>query len=133
MLNQCCDQRTSYARCQIRLALWFAAYTSVLPSVCEVDGTFIIVCYWGTLLESVTAGFVCRNFRPRVPWIRDGSSTLLGRNILSLVIAGSPLRGRDGTVYVNDINDRACPLLFLKILYWCLLLSLWPFQLYFIP
>ena len=33
--------------------------------------------------------------------------------------------------FMSDINHRACPLLF--ILFFYLFLSLWPFQLYFIP
>ena len=33
--------------------------------------------------------------------------------------------------FVFDITNRACPLLFIVFL--CLFLSLWPFQLYFIP
>ena len=36
-----------------------------------------------------------------------------------------------GSVYVVDINQLSLPTLF--ILFWCLFLSLWPFQLYFVP
>ena len=43
---------------------------------------------------------------------------------------GSPFVG-DVTVYVLDINQPSLPTLF--ILFLCLFLSLWPFQLYFIP
>ena len=47
------------------------------------------------------------------------------------ISAGSPSRSKDVMVYVFDINQLACPLLF--VLFLCLFLSLWPFQLYFIP
>ena len=47
------------------------------------------------------------------------------------VPAGSPSRGGDVTVYVLHINQPSLPTLFLLFL--CLFLSLWPFQLYFIP
>ena len=45
----------------------------------------------------------------------------------SLVPAGSPSRGGDVMVYVLDINQPSLPTLF--ILFLCLFLSLWPFQL----
>ena len=45
--------------------------------------------------------------------------------------ARSPSRGGDVTVYVLDIIQLGLPTLFLLFL--CLFLSLWPFQLYFIP
>ena len=50
---------------------------------------------------------------------------------LILVSLGSPSRGGDVTVYVSDINHPSLPTLF--VLFLCLFLSLWPFQLYFIP
>ena len=43
----------------------------------------------------------------------------------------SPSRGGDATVYVLDINQKSSPTIFIVFL--CLFLSLWPFQLYFIP
>ena len=46
------------------------------------------------------------------------------------VPAGSPLRGGDVAVYVLDINHPSWPILF--ILFLCLFLSVWPFQLYYI-
>ena len=45
---------------------------------------------------------------------------------------GLPSRGGDATVYALDINQPSLPT-FLKILFLCLFLSLWPIQLYFIP
>ena len=47
------------------------------------------------------------------------------------VPAGSPSRGGDVMVYVLDVNHPSLPNLF--ILFLCLFLSLWAFQLYFIP
>ena len=47
------------------------------------------------------------------------------------VFAGSPSRGGDVTVYILDINQPSLPTLI--ILFLCLILSLWLFQLYFIP
>ena len=47
------------------------------------------------------------------------------------VPAGSPSRGGDVTVYVLDISQPSLPTPFILFLY--LFLSLWPFQLYFIP
>ena len=47
------------------------------------------------------------------------------------VPAGSPSPGGDVTVYVVEINQPSLPTLF--TLFLCLFLSLWPFQLYFIP
>ena len=48
----------------------------------------------------------------------------------SCVPAGLPSRGGDVAAYVFNISHQACPLLF--ILFLCLFLSLWLFQLYFI-
>ena len=48
-----------------------------------------------------------------------------------LVPAGSPSRNGDVAVCVLTWTNRSCPLLFILSL--CLFLSLWPFQLYFIP
>ena len=45
--------------------------------------------------------------------------------------ARSPSGGLEATAYVLDINQPSLPTLF--ILFLCLFLSLWPFQLYFIP
>ena len=47
------------------------------------------------------------------------------------VPAGSPSRGGNVAVYVFDINQPSLPTLF--ILFLCLFLFLWSFQLYFIP
>ena len=47
------------------------------------------------------------------------------------VPAGSPSRGGDVTVYVLDISQPSSPTLSILFLY--LFLSLWPFQLHFIP
>ena len=47
------------------------------------------------------------------------------------VPTGLPSLGGDVTVYVLDINQPSWPTL--CILFSCLFLSLWPFQLYFIP
>ena len=47
------------------------------------------------------------------------------------VLAGSPSRGGDVSVYVFDISQPSLPTLF--ILFLCLFLSLWQFHLYFIP
>ena len=47
------------------------------------------------------------------------------------VPVGSHSYGGDVAVYVLDINQLSLPLLF--ILFWCLFLCLWPFQLYLIP
>ena len=55
-------------------------------------------------------------------------STLLPR---SYSPAGLPSRGADVTVYVLHINQPSFPILF--ILFLCLFLSLWPFQLCLIP
>ena len=44
---------------------------------------------------------------------------------------GSPSRGGDVKVYVLHINQPSLPTL--SILFLCLCLSLWPFQLHFIP
>ena len=53
---------------------------------------------------------------------------------ITWVPKGSPSRGGDVAVYVFDIKtNRAWPLPFSFILFLCLFLSLWPFQLYFIP
>ena len=48
---------------------------------------------------------------------------------------GSPSRGGDGAVYVFNINQPSLPtpLKKIQILFLCLFLSVWPFQLYFIP
>ena len=48
---------------------------------------------------------------------------------------GSPSRGVDVVIYVLNINQPSLPTLLKKngILFLCLFLSLWPFQLYFIP
>ena len=51
--------------------------------------------------------------------------------MISSVPAGSPSRGGDVKVYVYDINQPILPILF--ILFLCLFLSIWPFELYFIP
>ena len=77
------------------------------------------------------------------PFVHASSGSTLVQNSsepVSPVPAGSLLRGGDVTVYVYDINQpslpllyRACPLLLLLILILCLFLSLWPFQLHFIP
>ena len=53
------------------------------------------------------------------------------RGLYGYVPAGSPSRGGDVTVYVLDISQPSLPPLFVLFLY--LFLSLWPFQLYFIP
>ena len=50
---------------------------------------------------------------------------------LLMVPAGSPSSDGSVTVYVVDINQPSLPTLF--ILFLRLFLSLWPFQLYFIP
>ena len=50
----------------------------------------------------------------------------------SLVPAGSPLPSGHVAVCVFDINPQSLPTPFF-ILFLCLFLSLWPFQLYFIP
>ena len=47
------------------------------------------------------------------------------------VLAGSPSRGGDVTVYVLDINQLSLQTLFIRFL--CLSMSLWLFQLHFIP
>ena len=47
------------------------------------------------------------------------------------VPTGSPSRGGDVAVYIFGINQASLPTLFYSFL--CLFLSLWPFQLYFIP
>ena len=47
----------------------------------------------------------------------------------ALFPGGSPSRGGEVTVYDSDINRPSLPALF--ILFLCLFLSLWPFQLYF--
>ena len=44
---------------------------------------------------------------------------------------GSPSRGGDIAVFVLDIDQQSLPTLFVLSL--CLFLSLWSFQLYFIP
>ena len=49
----------------------------------------------------------------------------------SFVPSGSPSRGGDVVVYVLDTNKLSLPTPF--ILFLCLFLSLWSFQLYFIP
>ena len=49
---------------------------------------------------------------------------------LATAPTGSPSRGGDIAVYVLDIIQRPCPLF--SILFLCLFLFLWPFQLYFI-
>ena len=51
--------------------------------------------------------------------------------MISSIPAGSPSRGGDVTVYVLDINQPSLPTLF--ILFLCLFLSPWSFQLYFLP
>ena len=48
-----------------------------------------------------------------------------------LVPADSPSRGGDVAVYIFDINKPNGPRLFIQFL--CLFLSIWPFQLHFIP
>ena len=48
-----------------------------------------------------------------------------------LVLAGSPSHGADAMVYLLDINQPSLPTL--SVLFLCLFLSLWPFQLYSIP
>ena len=53
------------------------------------------------------------------------------RHAFSPVPAGSPSHGEDVVVYVKDINQPSLPTPF--VLFLCLFLSLWPFQLYFIP
>ena len=50
---------------------------------------------------------------------------------LQAVLAGSPSHGGDVTVYVFDKSQQSLPTPFILFLY--LFLSLWPFQLYFIP
>ena len=45
---------------------------------------------------------------------------------------GSPSRSGDVVVYVKDINQPSLPAPFYSVLV-CLFMSLWPFQLYFIP
>ena len=67
---------------------------------------------------------------PPTPPLRSMFNKVL---TLHWVPADSSSRGGDVTVYVYDITNQACPLLFLKILFLCLFLSLGPFQLYFIP
>ena len=47
------------------------------------------------------------------------------------VPAGTPSRGGDVAIYVFDTNQPSLPTPF--NLFLCLFLSLWPFQLYFIP
>ena len=58
---------------------------------------------------------------------------LLGLFMLTVqnVPAGLPSCGGDVTVYFLHINQPSLPTLFILSL--CLFLSLWPFQLYFIP
>ena len=51
--------------------------------------------------------------------------------VLLLVLAGSPSRGGDLTVYVLDISQPSLPTPFILFSY--LFLPLWPFQLDFIP
>ena len=51
--------------------------------------------------------------------------------LLLLVLAGSPSRRGDATVYILDVNQSSLPTLFALLL--SLFLYLWPFQLYFIP
>ena len=53
--------------------------------------------------------------------------------IIMSVPPGSPSRGGDVAVYVFDVNQPSLPIPFFYILLLCLFLSLWPFQLYFIP
>ena len=50
---------------------------------------------------------------------------------ISVVMALSMVRGGDVAVYVYDMNQPSLPTALLLFL--CLFLSLWPFQLYFIP
>ena len=66
---------------------------------------------------------VARGLECRLNMLSSGSYTM--------VHAGSALRGGDVTVYVIDVNQPSLPTLF--ILFLCLFLSLWPFNLYFIP
>ena len=49
------------------------------------------------------------------------------------VPVGSPSRGGDVAVYVFDIKPTELAYTFCFILFLCLCLSLWPFQLYFTP
>ena len=68
------------------------------------------------------------------------SSILMKGSVLKLLLAtfwplllvpmGSSSHNRDVMVYVLDITNRACPLFFS---FCVVFLSLWPFQLYFIP
>ena len=46
-------------------------------------------------------------------------------------LSGSPSSGRDGAVFVLDLNQASFPLLFIPFL--CLFLSLWTIELYFSP
>ena len=52
---------------------------------------------------------------------------------ISVVMALSMVRGGDVAVYVYDMNQPSLPTPSFFILFLCLFLSLWPFQLYFIP
>ena len=58
-------------------------------------------------------------------------SVSLNLILYALVPAGSPSRGGDVAVYVFDMDQPSLPTLF--VLFLCLFLSLWPFQLHFIP
>ena len=97
-----------------------------------------LVCHTATCNLTFT-GFVSHcivgsRFKPSIHWscaaqqrrfmIHTQHSTLC---TALCVPTGLPLRGGDVAVYAN----RACPLLF--ILFLCLFLSLWRFQLYLIP
>ena len=68
---------------------------------------------------------------PSLPATGTLLHSFISSAMVSAVPAGSTSHGGDVTVYVKDINQPSLPTPF--ILFLCLFLSTWPFQLYFIP
>ena len=91
---------------------------------------------------TVSRKFPCRNRRRDVPvpppsqgWFPNATNVSerspCRSHLKEVVPADSPSRGGDGTVYVLDVKQPSLPTLF--TLFLCLFLSLWSYQIYFIP